>query len=135
MSSANLDLVRSIYAAWERGEWGRGDWASPGIEYEYVGGPEPSSGTGLAALGAIMRVWLGAWSDWRVEATEFRALDSENILVIGRGIGRGKASGMKVESRGANLFRVRDGKVTRLISYWDRDDALADLGLPPDTGT
>jgi ketosteroid isomerase-like protein len=45
---------------------------------------------------------------------------------------RGKSSGLAVEHiqpKGASLFHIRDGKVTRLIAYPDRGQAFADLGL------
>ena len=43
--------------------------------------------------------------------------------------GRGKESGVETGTKAAALFHIRDGKVTRLVSYWERDHAFADLGL------
>jgi hypothetical protein len=34
----------------------------------------------------------------------------------------------------ASLFHERDGEVVRFVMYFDRDRALTDLGLAPQTG-
>ena len=130
--SENLDVVRSILACWERGElmpeqWSH--WADPEIEFVTVGGPEPSSHSGLAEAGPRIEAFLDLWELYRVEADEYRELDGERVLVLTRQGGRGKGSGVEIEQRRASLFHVRGGKVTRRVNYWDRDRAFADLGL------
>jgi hypothetical protein len=65
-------------------------------------------------------------------ADEYRALDAERVLVLLTARARGRASGLVARqggTEGANVFHVRNAKVKRLLIYWDRDRALADLGL------
>ena len=130
--SDNLDLVRSIYAAWERGDFGSAEWAHPEIEYVWMDGPAPGSWIGLNGMAEAARGIFNAWEDYRLEALEYRELDDARVLVFTRMSGRGKASGLELEqmrTKGATVFHVRDGKVTRHVYYWDCAHALADLGL------
>jgi ketosteroid isomerase-like protein len=131
--SENLDLVRSIYADWEHGDYKRAAaWADPKIEYVNADGPAPGTWTGLDGMAAGFRDWVNAWHGYYTEAEEFRELDDERVLVLNHSGGRGRASGLELaetQAKGATLFHVRGGKVDRLVAYWDRMRALADLGL------
>jgi hypothetical protein len=72
--------------------------------------------------------------EFGAEAQEYRELDQQRVLVLVQNTGRGKASGLEIgqmQTMGAALFNIRDAKVTRLVIYWDRDRAFADLGLAP----
>src|ERR1700682_3199471 len=94
--SENLDLVRSIFAAWERGDWSSPEWAHPDIEFDIADGPEPGVRIGIAAMAESWREWLSAWDGYRIEAEEFRDLDGERGLVLNRyggGGGRGRGGG------------------------------------------
>jgi ketosteroid isomerase-like protein len=130
--SENLDLVRSIYADWERGDFSRFDWADPDMEFVYADGPEPVSGRGHDAMWVAWRGVLSAWQDHRATAEEHRQLDDGSILTLTSFGGRGVASGIELPhglARGASVMHIRDGRVARIILYMDRDRALADLGL------
>jgi hypothetical protein len=87
---------------------------------------------GLAGMAQGWREMLNAWKGYRVEAARYRTLDDERVLVLSRQTGHGKASGFdlgQMQTENATLFHITDGKVTRLVIYWDGGRALADLGL------
>jgi ketosteroid isomerase-like protein len=127
--SANVELVRSIFSAFERGDYANAEWADPGIEYVIVGGPEPGTVRGRAGLAEAMRTIFREVEDLRSEAEEYRELDGDRVLVLTRIFGQGKLSGVPVSARNAEVFEVHEGKVTRVVVYYERDRALADLGL------
>lgn len=90
-------------------------------------------GAGGAAEG--FRDYLEAWEEYGIDAEEYRELDDERVLALFRRSGRGKLSGVglgQIQSNAAMLFHIRDCKVTRIVVYYDRHRALADLGLSSD---
>lgn len=75
------------------------------------------------------REFVSAWERYRLDVDAYRELDNERVLVLYQRIGRGKASGMdlgQLRTKGATVFHVREGKVTRLVSYVEPERALAD---------
>ena len=106
--SENLDLVRSIYADWERGDFSRTDWADSRLEVVFADGPTPGA-TRLAGMAKRWREVREAWNDVRERAS--------GVDLARTGI------------TGTNVFHVRNGSVTRRIVYFSGRRALGDLGL------
>jgi ketosteroid isomerase-like protein len=132
--SENLALVRSICAATGRGDYlGAAAFVHPDIEFTAVGGPEVVEARGFVALADLWRGFLDSWENFRVSADNYRQLDDNRFLVLFRRSGRGKVSGLDIAqlagAEGADVLHLHDGKVIKWLSYWERDRALADLGL------
>jgi ketosteroid isomerase-like protein len=136
--ASNVDLVRSICAGWERGDFHSSrEWAHPEIEFVIADGPSPGTWTGPDAADGYREV-LSAWNEYRAEADEYRELDDVRVLVLFHLSGRGKTSGLEIgqmRAQATNVFHIRDGQATRIIHYFDRERALADLGLAPEAGS
>jgi ketosteroid isomerase-like protein len=137
MASANLELVRSIYPAWERGDYRWADWVHPEIEFVIADGPSPGRWMGSAGIAEGWGALLRAWEGYHCYAEEYRELDSERVLVLAHFSAHGKRSELdvgQISTRTAHLFHVHGGTVTRLVVYLDRERAFADLGLAPGDG-
>ena len=71
----------------------------------------------------------GAFSEVRIEAERIIDLSGDRVLVLSRQTARGKQSGVPIEHELGDLFTLRDGKVMRYDSYWNRADAFEAAGL------
>jgi len=130
--SENLDLVRSIYADWERRDYRSTDWAHSEIEYVNADGPDRGRRVGLEEMAEGWRRLLSSWREFHTRAEEYVELDDDRVLVLVAFGGTPRFIGLDITdapSKGANVFEIKDGKVRKLILYWNRDRALADLGL------
>ena len=91
--SENLDLVRSIVAKHERGDFSSADWADSDIEYAIVGAPDSGVWKGRAAMSKAWGEVLAAYTDNSVVVEEIRQIADERVLVLSAFAGRGKAAG------------------------------------------
>lgn len=120
--SEKVDLVRSIYVAWERGDFSAVAWADDDIEFAFVDGPDPGRWTGIEQM---RKAWTRLLSDFvafRTEATRYERLADGRIVALTRFVGRARGSGLDLSlmsTEQAAIFDVRDGKVTQPELYWD----------------
>jgi len=74
-----------------------------------------------------------AWEDYRLVADEYRDL-GDTVLILGRMVGRGRGSGVPVETPMGTLGDYRDGKCSRIRAYLDHGEALRAAGLAEESG-
>jgi ketosteroid isomerase-like protein len=63
------------------------------------------------------------WAEIRVVAEEIRDL-GDRVLWLGRILGVGRGGGVPVDAPNGVLIDVRDGKISRIRTYSDHDEAL-----------
>jgi len=70
-----------------------------------------------------------ALGERRFDADEVIVPTADTVVIVGRIRERGRASGIAVETRGAAICTLREGKVICLKLYQSRDEALKAVGL------
>jgi ketosteroid isomerase-like protein len=127
MSNENVEVIESIFARWERGDFSSPDWMHH--QMEFVGGDGIAT-RGASAVGKFWFDFLGTWDRFVVLADEILDAGDDDVLVFVRFEGHGRESGAPIAAfSGANLFTLQDGKVIRLVLYVDRKEALSAAGL------
>ena len=75
------------------------------------------------------RRWLADWGELRYEPNEILDLGDERLLLLGRGRGIGRASGIEIDTEWGLLATISDGMLAREQNFLDRAAALEAAGL------
>jgi ketosteroid isomerase-like protein len=130
--SENLDLVRDQFGATNEGDFARvmTYWADD-IELVVPTDAFLDGGAfkGKDAVGRFFAEWFRSFErGYQFNVEEARDFGGE-VLVVARHDGRGRASGAAVGTQMAYLYRIWDGKITRIEVFPDRAAALEAAGL------
>jgi ketosteroid isomerase-like protein len=131
MAEENVEILRRLFEQWASGDL-TAHCFDPDIEYSRTGAETPDMEgrwLGVDEVSTAMRDYLRAFSDLRIEAERIIDLSGNRVLVLSRHTARGKQSGVPIEHELGDLFTLRDGKIVRYDSYWDRAEALEAAGL------
>src|SRR4029453_10335682 len=112
INRADLDAILSLQAE-------DVEWHGPETFPDLVG---PHRGhQGVRAYAARVS---DAWEEFTVRAERFLDLGNQ-VLVLTREQGRGRASGIEVQSHPtAHLWTLRDGVVVRFQVFWEREEGF-----------
>ena len=132
MSQENVEIVRACSEAFMNGDSETAlDALDPEIEWHAtVGGLDE----GRVARGREEVVqgfvdYFEVWEQMEMRAEKFIDAGGEDVVVFHHEVAKGRESGVVVETDTGTVQTVRDGKIVRVRSYMDRNQALEAAGL------
>jgi ketosteroid isomerase-like protein len=134
VSTANREIVRRAYEAWNRGDLDSFlSLVHPDAEWTAGGTPDLFLGIEPLYRGqtGVRTWWEFAKEPWEYFRSHVESTMEEGDTVITevRFEAVGKESGVKVEYPLVNVIDVRDGLMVRFASYYTLEDALESEGL------
>jgi ketosteroid isomerase-like protein len=130
-AQTNAELLREGYRRFNEGdlEWVFGQ-ISPEIVWEDASEmPDARVYRGPAEVRSFLESFGRHWEELRFEPEELTEA-GDSVLVFARVVGRGRSSGAEVDAQVAHLFELRDGRVTRVRTFFDRVQAREALDRP-----
>jgi ketosteroid isomerase-like protein len=131
MSQENVEVVRRAVSALARADWqGVFETWDPQIEWDFereavISGFRRGRDEVRAALSSFMT----EWEDFAVGIEDLVTADDERVMAVAHLTGRGRGSGVPLDFRLANIFTIRGGRIVKVKEYFDREQALAAVGL------
>ena len=115
-------------------DWARGDWttAPPLLAPNVVfSAPQPEgqvSAQGPDGIAGFMRGFLHDWNDYTTVIDELEDLGAGQFIASGTQYGTAVAAGVDIDAPVFIALTTRDGQITQMEFWLERDRALEALG-------
>jgi ketosteroid isomerase-like protein len=130
MSQENIEIVRRIYDALNRGDWDTA-FRDAHPEFEFTSppqAPDPGTHRGRDAVEAALQDQLAAYEAWNAEPERFYERGDQVVAFIKVRV-RPKGSNAELEIRNGALWTIRDGVALSLRMFPEPEKALEAAGL------
>ena len=130
MSQENVETIRRIYDASNRGDWEAafGD-AREDLEVTFKAGPNSGTHRGREEVQAVFEDLLAGFDLWITEPLEFFESGDEVVAVVNNRLRpKGGTSG-EFEYRNGHIWTIRDGVVVSLVGFPTPEEAIEAAGL------
>jgi ketosteroid isomerase-like protein len=129
MSRENVDIVRRMWEAFLGDDPVKGlSFCDREIVWDGTNLPDGKLSRGHEAVVEHAMRWAEMWQDWKMEPQEFIDAGDDKVVLVFRETGRSE-SGIRMDERHAELYKLRDGKVVHRKGYSDPDEALDAAGI------
>src|SRR3954453_13256657 len=121
MADENVEVVRALFRALDEDDYAAAlELFDPDVEWR------PTEGTyrGREGVGAHLIEWLEPWDEHHIEAEGFVDL-GELVLAEIHLTARGEGSGMEIDQRFFQLYRVDGDRIRQMDEFVTRREAVA----------
>lgn len=128
------EVIHEGYVRFNRGEI---DWLVDQMDDEIEWRdssrmPDARTYEGIDDVRRFLSSFQRHWAELRWEPeTVIASPSGDRVLALVRLIARGSASGAPVDAEIAHVYELREGKVVRVRTFFDRDRAREEAGIDP----
>jgi ketosteroid isomerase-like protein len=137
VSQDPIEVIRDQFSATNERDFGRAMtyYADDAVLVVEEGFLNTGTFEGREAVGEWFGDWFRAFgADYRFSIDEIRELEPGLVFLIASYGGSGRTSGVEVSDRRAYLYRVENGKITRVQLFIGAESALEAASLPEWSG-
>jgi ketosteroid isomerase-like protein len=131
MSQENVEIIRAVVAAFNRGDWDAAlSYAAPNFRFDNSRDLNETRGIYETREGVkrVMERFYEPWESYRSEIDEFVHVGEDTVVTRQTGYLRGR-DGIEVTARTSAVWTFRDGAVTEWAHYNELEEALEAAGL------